>query len=244
MLCSFDTLYRYQLFNFRIVPEIKNLFTAGIFRNIEKKLIIFLGYRPYTKTQHQRKYMIKEGNSGIRRQIMLSPLWFADLSLLPRQRLPGDDAVDGVWLGKGQDSPQGTLWHLQLALILLRGTWAFQSSIAALFSSFLKGFHESFLTTPILLAGFEGAKYLLYVTCRQMKNFRLPTVNFISSCNLPCPVDSRCEQGSIYYRDEVIICSDQSHSPAETVVQTDINQMHKQKSQQCRMGLVMSSTTW
>ncbi len=81
----------------------------------------------------------------------------------------------GMHRGRGGDarascaSPLGT----PLALILLRGTWAFQSSMAGLLSSFFKGFHELFLTAPILLTGSESEKELPvpYVKCHRRKSF-------------------------------------------------------------------------
>ncbi len=75
-------------------------------------------------------------------------------------RLAGNDGVNGVGSGKGQDPPQGTLWHLQLGPGAERHL-RLPCSIAALLSSFLKGVCEPFHTPPILLTGLESAKYKL-----------------------------------------------------------------------------------
>ncbi len=49
--------------------------------------------------------------AGVRLQYLLDEALglLADFLGPPRPRLPGDDGVDGVPLGKGQDPPQGRL---------------------------------------------------------------------------------------------------------------------------------------
>jgi hypothetical protein len=56
----------------------------------------------------------------------------SDFPRPPRHQLPGHDRVAGVSLSEGQYPPQGPLTHLELFLILLRGTLAFQSLISPL----------------------------------------------------------------------------------------------------------------
>ncbi len=60
--------------------------------------------------------MPASSEAGVRPQLLSDepPGLLADFLGSPRPRLPGDDGVDGVPLGKGQDPPQGRLRQFEL----------------------------------------------------------------------------------------------------------------------------------
>ncbi len=75
------------------------------------------------------------------------------------RRTPGDDGIDGVLLGKGQDPSQGRLRKFELCdLIVLSGTSARQSSTAALLAPSLTFFSCSSACPCHPATGLENAK--------------------------------------------------------------------------------------